>query len=292
MNILINNEQVKKLLTNLYMFTGILTNIYDQRGNDIQLFGNHSDFCRLIHEDPEGYRRCVQSDCRAVESCGAEHSPHCYRCHAGLHEEIIPLYDSGECIAFLAFGQLLDSRSYDEQWEETLVTLDWYKGDIHALREAFYRLKRLTPEEFAAYTEVLEVLAAYIQMERIIHSAEISDRQRLEKYINEHYMEKQTLKKISAELGIGTTKLCALAKSLPGGNSITALISMRRVEAAKTLLVKSSLTVTEIAGRVGFSDYNYFTKTFKRLAGLTPSEYRRLNSASGILWQRKNGGEA
>lgn len=67
---------------------------------------------------------------------------------------------------------------------------------------------------------------------------------------------------------------------------------MRRVEAAKTLLVKSSLTVTEIAGHVGFSDYNYFTKTFKRLAGLTPSEYRRLNSATGILWQRKNGGEA
>lgn len=287
MNILINSEQIKKLLTNLYMFTGILTNIYDKHGNDIQLFGNHSDFCRIINHDPEGHRRCVQSDCRAVSSCGISRKPYCYRCHAGLNEVIIPLFDSGECIAFLAFGQLLDTRPYSEQWEYTLSTLGWYKGDIWALHDAFLRLSRLPQEKINAYTEIMEVLASYIQLEQIIYSAEITDRQRLEKYIDEHYMEKQTLKKISTELGIGTTKLCALAKSLPGGNSITALISIRRVEAAKFLLIKSSSTVTEIAGRVGFSDYNYFTKTFKRFAGVTPSEYRRLYGDSRILWQHK-----
>ncbi len=288
MNLLINSEQIKKLLTNLYMFTGILTNIYDKHGNDIQLFGNHSDFCRMMNMDPEGHERCIKSDCRAVNSCDMSRKPYCYRCHAGLREVIIPLFDSGELIAFLAFGQLLDMRSYSEQWEHTLSTLDWYKGDIRALQEAFMRLKRLPQEEFSAYIEILEVLAAYIQLEQIIHSAEITDKQRLEKYIDEHYMEKQTLKKISAELGIGTTKLCALAKSLPGGSSITTLISLRRVEAAKSLLAKRSITVTEVAGHVGFSDYNYFTKTFKKYVGVTPSEYRRIHSDSGILWQHRN----
>ena len=283
MNLLINSEQLKKLLTNLYMFTGILTNIYDKHGNDIQLFGNHSDFCRMINQDPEGHSRCVSSDCRAVSSCGISRKPYCYQCHAGLREVIIPLYDSGELIAYLAFGQLLDTRSYDEQWAYTRSTLDWYKGDMQALHAAFFKLKRLTREEFDAYIEILEVLAAYIQLEQIIHSAEITDKQRLEKYIDEHYTEKQTLKKISAELGMGTTKLCSLAKSLPGGNSLTALFSLRRIEAAKSLLVKRSLTVTEIAGLVGFSDYNYFTKTFKKYVGVTPSEYRRFHSDSGLF---------
>ena len=60
--------------------------------------------------------------------------------------------------------------------------------------------------------------------------------------------------------------------------SITKLISIRRVEAAKTLLLKENLSIAEIAEKVGFSDYNYFTKIFKKIMDCTPSEYRKLKN--------------
>ena len=88
-------------------------------------------------------------------------------------------------------------------------------------------------------------------------------------------MEKLSLKNISESLGIGTTKLCSLAKKLSPDGSITKLISERRVEAAKILLLKENLSVAEIAEKVGFSDYNYFTKIFKKVVGTTPSQYRK-----------------
>ena len=50
---------------------------------------------------------------------------------------------------------------------------------------------------------------------------------------------------------------------------------MQRIEATKILLGKTSVPVTEIALRLGFSETSSFTAGFRRLTGLSPSEYRR-----------------
>ena len=111
----------------------------------------------------------------------------------------------------------------------------------------------------------------------MIHSAQYTDQQKLEMYIDQHYMEKLSLKQISRDLNMGTTKLCAVAKKLSGDGSVTRLISQRRVQAAKRLLLREDIPISSVAERVGFSDYNYFTKIFKAIEGVTPSAYRKHN---------------
>jgi AraC family transcriptional regulator len=49
----------------------------------------------------------------------------------------------------------------------------------------------------------------------------------------------------------------------------------RRIERAKTLLARPSLSITEIALEVGFGETSSFTAAFRRLVGRTPSSYRR-----------------
>ena len=115
----------------------------------------------------------------------------------------------------------------------------------------------------------------------MIRTAQPSDEQRLEEYIDTHYMEKLSLARMAAELNMGTTKLCALAKRLTGEGSITAMTARRRIAEAKTLLLDRDLSVAQIAERVGFSDYNYFTKTFKKLVGVTPSQYKKMRRHGG-----------
>jgi len=278
MNVLFNNEKLRQLQLNLYELVGVQTNIWDITGKNVQLFGKHTNFCRLINNDPEGHRRCVECDCMAVKAFAEKRQSYSYVCHAGLREIVLPVFDSGEIVAFMAFGQLLDSSPRKLQWEHTLSTLDWYEGDMEELKEAYAELIQYTPAKFKAYEEILQAITSYIQLEGIIRSANFSDQQRLEMYIEEHYMEKLSLKTISDALGIGTTKLCSLAKKLSADGSITKLISIRRVEAAKSMLLKEDLSVAEIAEKVGFSDYNYFTKIFKKLVGCTPSQYRKLKN--------------
>ena len=119
------------------------------------------------------------------------------------------------------------------------------------------------------------MVAAYIQLEELICPAEYSDVQKLERYLDQHYMEPLSLKEISADLHMGTTKLCGLAKKASGGRTITALIAEKRVSAAKKLLVSTGIPISEVAEKVGYSDYNYFTRIFKAGTGTTPREYRK-----------------
>lgn len=278
MNVLFNNEKLRQLQTNLYELTGVQTNIWDITGKNVQLFGEHSRFCRIMNDDPEGHRRCEECDYKAMKVCMERRQAYTYKCHAGLRECVLPVFDSGEIVAYIAYGQVLDNSPRKLQWEDTLRSLGWYEGNIEELKDAYAELQQFSPAKRQAFAEILKAITSYIQLEGIIRSANFSDQQRLEMYIDEHYMEKLSLKNISDALGIGTTKLCSLAKKLSADGSITKLISMRRVEAAKTLLLKGNLSIAEIAEKVGFSDYNYFTKIFKKLVGCTPSQYRKLKN--------------
>lgn len=47
-----------------------------------------------------------------------------------------------------------------------------------------------------------------------------------------------------------------------------------RMERATALLLGSDLSLSEIAARCGFASHSFFTKTFKRLYGMTPTAYR------------------
>ncbi len=277
MNVLFNNERLLRLITNLHTLTGIWANFFDVNGKDIQIIGSQNPFCQRINATPEGHARCEACDAAAVKKCSALRGINVYRCHAGICEVVLPILESGIPIAYLVFGQLLDDSPIDKQWEVTRSTLDWYKGDMEELHDSFLAMNQYTREEIEAYAELLEALTSYIQLEGIIHSAEYTDVQRLEMYLDQHYMEPLSLKKISTDLHMGTTKLCALAKRLSGGSTLTHVIAERRINAAKNLLVRSDAPVSAVAEEVGFSDYNYFTKIFKALTGLTPSAFRKKN---------------
>ena len=52
-----------------------------------------------------------------------------------------------------------------------------------------------------------------------------------------------------------------------------------KIERAKQLLLENKLTVKEIAARLAFNEANYFSKTFRRITGLTPTEYKKKHTS-------------
>ncbi|WP_052406357.1 helix-turn-helix transcriptional regulator [Clostridium culturomicium] len=57
--------------------------------------------------------------------------------------------------------------------------------------------------------------------------------------------------------------------------SIASFINRRRIEESLKLMKNTSLSITAISEQVGFNDVNYFSKVFKKLLGISPSEYRK-----------------
>ena len=283
MNVLFDQERLFQLLANLYVFTGIAANILDPQGRDINLFEGHPPFCRAINDLPEGHERCVACDAWKIRSYAAPRGFQFYRCHAGICEAVMPLYDKSHPLAYLIFGCFLDDSPVEEQWEHSRARLDWYPGGSDALRDAFFQFRQYSAAELRAYSELLDALASYIQLKGMIQATEQTDLQRLERYLDEHYMEKLSLETISAQLHVGRTKLCRLAKELSGGGTLSGLIAQRRIDAAKDLLTRSKLPISAVAEAVGISDYNYFSRIFRSVTGVTPRDFRKTMSHQGRI---------
>jgi AraC family transcriptional regulator len=55
-----------------------------------------------------------------------------------------------------------------------------------------------------------------------------------------------------------------------------------RIEFACRQITSSDMPLAEIAVEAGFADQSHFTKTFKRLVGMTPSEFQRHSRPSRL----------
>ncbi len=57
--------------------------------------------------------------------------------------------------------------------------------------------------------------------------------------------------------------------------TVSEYILQKRIQLAKELLRDGRLTVTMVAGKVGFGSYSHFTEQFKKCEGITPREFQR-----------------
>ena len=282
MNVFYNNKQLLDLISNIHELTGIFINIHELSGKDIRIRDAHTEFCRTINDLPEGHIRCVNCDAEASKICQEIKTPYHYRCHAGLCETLIPIFDNGEVISYLGFGQLLDESPIEEQWIQTRNKLSWYPDNLSELKTKYYKIRQYPHQKTAALTALLKIMASYVSSSNTVSSTIYTDLQRLEMYISQHYTEKITLQSLTEALNFGTTKLCALSKTLSGGHSLTWLIASHRVQAAQKLLISTDKPISEIAMLVGYEDYNYFTKVFKNIVGSTPSNFRKARTNSEL----------
>jgi len=92
-------------------------------------------------------------------------------------------------------------------------------------------------------------------------------------YIEKHYMEDIALQDVAVAMNYSDAYFCKLFKQC-FDKSFVSYLTWYRVEKAKELLADVLVNVKEISISVGYRDSNYFTKVFKRLVGVTPSEYR------------------
>ena len=60
------------------------------------------------------------------------------------------------------------------------------------------------------------------------------------------------------------------------GTSVHAYVIQRRLEFAKTLLDSHSLTVSEVASRVGYGNVSHFASAFRKQYGINPGSYKKL----------------
>ncbi|MDM8131394.1 helix-turn-helix transcriptional regulator, partial [Clostridium butyricum] len=94
-------------------------------------------------------------------------------------------------------------------------------------------------------------------------------------YIHKNYSNTNLcLDDISKNTYLTPTYICVIFKDQMY-KTVNKYITEYRIEKAKAFLKDSNIKMSDIAGKVGYNDPNYFSKIFRKETSYTPSEYRR-----------------
>lgn len=162
------------------------------------------------------------------------------------------------------------------------------KAVFHSKNESAYR--KLIEEIFqiansddyikdmAIYSKIIEVL--HLIMSETVYDDVSGKNQKynikeIKFYIDAHFTETLSLAHLSQQFFINKFYLTRLFKE-NYGLTINSYILEKRITKAKELLRFSDKEIETIASECGFKDPNYFSRTFKKIEGISPKEYKKM----------------
>ena len=163
----------------------------------------------------------------------------------------------------------------------------WHSGVLNYLNRAFISANQ---QDFAYELDVKNLLScAWMLMLRNYNSIPanntdsytLSNAPRIKEmlsYIQNHYSDRITLSQIAASASISLSECNRCFKRFLKLTPIEYLTQVR-VAAACRLLKEGTETIASVAEDLGFADYSYFHRVFKKYMGCTPKEYMEMHHA-------------
>lgn len=94
----------------------------------------------------------------------------------------------------------------------------------------------------------------------------------IQEYMELHICESLTIEQLCRSNSVGRSQLQKLFRTRSGYGAIE-YFSRMKVDLAKQMIRENHYNFTQIADALGFSSIHYFSRQFKRITGMTPSEY-------------------
>ncbi len=167
--------------------------------------------------------------------------------------------------------------------QQVIRTIDRICEDVSADMEKILKgrdmlLQQVTEQK--SFGRACDVVREYVmKMFKMLTDMNSSSGQRQARmaveYIQKNYMNPNlSLNDICSYLNISTSYFSTIFKEMTG-ETFTEVLIRTRMEKAKELLENTTMKNYEIAEKVGFSDPHYFGISFKKMTGITPTEYAR-----------------
>jgi len=140
--------------------------------------------------------------------------------------------------------------------------------------ENYETLEELTKD----FHQLFETITSKLSEKRSGKQEEIT--RRINELIAAHYADPALgLNYIADELNMSSYHISRVYRQQNSG-TIVDMINHIRMEHAKQMLIESDTSIAEIATKTGYTSSSYFHRMFKKLYGVTPSEFRNANRRS------------
>lgn len=266
-----------QFLKNLYLLTGMSVTLYNSHRMWIMSYpGVDGCLCRLLRAEKSFHMRCRANDSEALNACSKTGKVIVYRCHMGLYEIMIPLYDQDTVCGYLMLGQAMDDsegsrRAYIDALRQALP-----ETDVRILEDAVDSTYAISREKLLAVAHVAQVYAENMIDKKIIKKDVNSLANLVAVYIREHLTEKITNAELCYVFLCDRKKMTSEFKKVHG-MTIVEYTNNLRLRLARQMLHKNpDLTISHVAAAAGFSYQGYFSTLFYKKYGMSPTEMQQM----------------
>ncbi|TVR50071.1 MAG: helix-turn-helix domain-containing protein [Puniceicoccaceae bacterium] len=237
-----------------------------------------SPFCAMMADLSKSCAACLEVQQRLQESARTE--PVTVTCFAGLCDTAVPVNLGDRRIGFLQTGQVFTRKPTEQQFDKVASQLiAWgLQVDLKQLKEAYFSTKVLSGEQYQAMIRLLRVFAEHLSLvsNQIVveeHNAEAPMISRAKEFIEKNQGEDIDLQTVARAVNTSTFYFCKMFKKATG-LTFTDYLGRVRVEKAKELLLNPHVRISEVAFEVGFQSLSQFNRVFRKIAGLSPTDFR------------------
>jgi AraC-like DNA-binding protein len=238
---------------------------------------NENAFCAFLADGKNACSFCLQTQSRVAES--AARCPRSIQCPFGLTETAVPIRLGERVIGFLCTGQVFTQpiKPGDSRFQRKRLFPEASPAGEKALR-----LWKQTPYvEATKYKAMVRLLIFFAkQLSAVSNQLLIEETcrepavvMRARRFIAENKRGRLSLASVAKASGASMYHFCTLFHQTTG-LKFTEYVARTRVEHARELLCNRRLRMYEVAYEAGFQSSTAFHRTFQRILGQSPTEYR------------------
>jgi len=237
-----------------------------------------NQFCSLVAQRSRTSACCLQTQQSLTER--AVQGPETTVCPFGLSDSAVPVRVGEQVVGYLQTGQVFRRKPTERQFQRVLSLARQWGLDVEdtAMRQAFFSGRVLEGRQHDHIVKLLTIFAQHLSL--ISNQIVVQQRNveppvitKAKEYIAAHQSEDLSLAQVARAANTSTFYFCKMFKRITGLN-FTDYVSRLRVERARNLLLNKNLRVSEIAYEVGFQSLTHFNRVFKRILGVSPTQYR------------------
>ena len=268
------DKDLSALMENFYTLTRIRIVLFDSEFNEILSYPScEPSFCSLMRTNAAFDALCKNSDRISFEKCCKTQALCVYKCHAGLIEATSPIIQNHAIIGYIMFGQITDIKDKDAVDGFVNMLLKEYPLSV-PMPGKLKKIKYKSQKQIVSAAKILDACTSYIILKGMITPQNEHILELLSNYVDMHLSEAITVDDLCKAFNISRTRLYEETKQYTNG--IASFIRLKKLAKAKELILKTDMPISAVSDSVGFSDYNYFLRVFKKHYGVSPKKMKAM----------------
>lgn len=270
-------QHLHELFQAFHTLTGIGVGVLYPNAQVLLIYpelNEHNLFCSIVRTNPEVNRKCLDCDLIHMEKCKKMKTTLVYTCHMGLTEVLAPIIINDIVLCYITFGQFIIEDFYESSKLLIQNNTKDFGFDDNLINKAIDNLNFISSSKLKASIKMFEAVILQIFSTKLIRITKINFINHLDTFIESQISKKINVKDIAEHFQISRTSLYDYSKKyLDCG--LSEYVLNKKINHAKKILLNSTIKICELSDTLGFSDYNYFSRVFKKKAGVSPSAFRQ-----------------